>query len=323
MKKIKLLIVLVCVFGMKTISAQNYIGIVGDATTLGYAPEGIPLIQDSQNPNIFTYEGVLKPGKFKFHLKEDDWCIGSWINAAVVDQDLSATDYITTTGCNGPDNQWGVSVSGSYSIVIDLGLESITISTLDYFPNLYLVGDATPNGWDINNATPLVKDTENPAVFTWTGNLIPGEFKITTAKSFDGGWNWIHPVTQGQDLTLTNYEVLASGVGNDYKWVIDTEGSYTINLNLQSEVISIESNTALSLDDILQYNLSKNILNFELENIKNASISVFDSKGMLLTHKKINKTNNSINLSEINASGVLILRLLNNNIIKTSKVLMQ
>jgi PTS system glucitol/sorbitol-specific IIC component len=54
---------------------------------------------------------------------------------------------------------------------------------------IYLVGDATPNGWDLGNATPMVA-TESPFVFTWTGNLTAGELKFSCDKQDDWNGAW-------------------------------------------------------------------------------------------------------------------------------------
>ena len=50
-----------------------------------------------------------------------------WINASQANQALSASDYIITHGCDGPDNKWKVDASevDNYIISIDLQNQSI------------------------------------------------------------------------------------------------------------------------------------------------------------------------------------------------------
>lgn len=316
MKKITLSFLSVFFVGILTLSAQTYMGLVGDATPIGYTPTGLAMEQDAENPNIFTYRGELKPGNFKIHLVAGDWCDGTWINAAVANQDLTATNYIVTTGCDGPDNQWVVSTYGSYSIVVDLDIQTITITELTYYANLYLVGDASPSGWDINNATPLIVDGDNPALFSWTGSLIAGEFKIATAKTFDGGWDWIHPLTQGQDLSLNTYEILSSGSGADNKWVVSNSNTYTITLDLQNSTITIQQGT-LSIDknklpEVRLYpNPVSSILNVDTSGlgVNVTGYSVFDLNGrqILNGNFSINKTH--IDLKSIQSKGVIFIKL--------------
>jgi len=256
MKKSTLMLVFMTIgmFFMSNVFGQyDYLAIVGDAVPVGYVPQGDPMTQDQSDPNVFTYEGVFKPGNFKIHAEESgDWCAGDWLKPTVNNQDLTATDYIVTTGCDGPDNQWQVTQKGSYSITVDLTAETIVIELLDYYPNLFLLGDATSAGWDLNLAPDMTVDPSNPAVFTWTGNLSEGNFKIGTARTFDDGWDWIHPLTQGQSLSNTSYEIIEAGSGSDNQWVIDAaaEGEYSITVDLAAGTIVIEESTATSVKSV-------------------------------------------------------------------------
>jgi hypothetical protein len=63
----------------------------------------------------------------------------------------------------------------------DAQISTISFSATPYTPvtsTLYLVGDATPNGWDAGHATEM-KRTDN-GKFTWEGNLNVGSFKFLT-----------------------------------------------------------------------------------------------------------------------------------------------
>ncbi len=255
MKKftLRMVLMVIGVFSMFTATAQyNYLGMVGDAAPVGYVPEGDPMTLDPSNPNVFIYESVFKPGNFKIHTEAADWCIGDWLNSAVPDQSLTDTDYIITTGCDGPDNQWQVTQKGSYSITVDLDAATINIVSLDYYPKLFLLGDALSSGWDMDLAPDMTGDPSNPAVFTWEGSLSAGSFKIGTAKTFDDGWDWLHPLTHGQDLSNTSYEILEAGSGTDNQWVVDASsaGEYTVTVNLEAQTIEIEEGTATSIGSI-------------------------------------------------------------------------
>jgi hypothetical protein len=238
-----LVIFIMGMFSNISLFAQyQYLGIVGDAAPIGWNPAGDAMTKDSSNPNVFTYKSVLKAGKFKIHAEAADWCVGNWLNSAVPNQTLSATEFIITTGCDGPDNQWEVTQKGSYSITVDLEAGAINIVSLDYFPGLFLIGSAMPAGWDLGLAPNMTVDPSNPAVYKWTGSLSEGSFKIGTAKTFDGGWSWIHPLTQGQAWTNTAYEVVEAGSGTDNQWAVDaaSAGEYTVTVNLATQTIVIE-----------------------------------------------------------------------------------
>jgi hypothetical protein len=195
---------------------------------------------------------------------------------------------------------------------------------LPYYPNLYLVGDATPNGWNIDNATPLMVDSSNPALFTWTGPLVAGEFKISTAKSFGDGWDWIHPVSQGQDLTLDTYEILAAGSGSDYKWVISNPGDYTFTLDLQNATLQIYQGT-LSVDDFHKIKMYPNpvsqFIHLDLENIGEAKVVIFDVRGSKLFEKELNSRSNYLDLSNLNVQGLLFLQITSETYSETFKII--
>ena len=119
---------------------------------------------------------------------------------------------------------------------------------------IYLVGDATPNGWDIGNATPMMA-TDNPYVFTWAGNLTAGELKFTCDKKSDwnGAWfmnasgNGVAPTGEVEDMLFIDKsddyfksQYLDFSIGDvDQKWKITSAGHYTITLNQLDETISI------------------------------------------------------------------------------------
>ena len=51
--------------------------------------------------------------------------------------------------------------------------------------HLYMVGDATPAGWSIDNPFEMTRDTENKYLFTYHGKLKTGEIKLPLSK---GDW---------------------------------------------------------------------------------------------------------------------------------------
>jgi hypothetical protein len=119
---------------------------------------------------------------------------------------------------------------------------------------IYLVGDATPNGWDINNATPMTA-TSDPMVFTWTGQLNAGEIKFSFDKKSDWNGAWLM-CGLGNDVAPTGAEehalfinksdenlkgqYLDKNIGDvDQKWKINSSGTYTITINQLTETITI------------------------------------------------------------------------------------
>lgn len=114
-------------------------------------------------------------------------------------------------------------------------LQTISITTHSPITNtLYLIGDATPNGWDANNSTELQAISNTPKGFTWSGRLTAGKLKfITTLGDFAPSYN------KG---TSNNSLYFRSSDADPYdeQFEITEGGSYKITVNLITLAISIE-----------------------------------------------------------------------------------
>lgn len=100
-----------------------------------------------------------------------------------------------------------------------------SFSATPYAPvttTLYLVGDATPNGWSADNATEM-KRTDN-GIFTWQGNLKAGELKFLTTP---GQWlpSYNNDGNGGLVLRTSDEEP-------DVKFIITEDHFYQVEVNL-------------------------------------------------------------------------------------------
>ncbi len=216
--------------------------IVGDASPNGWnMPSSEAFTVDAGNPFIFTYEATLTPGDFKIAtFSSGDWCGGQWLNASQPDQVLTATDYIVTTGCDGPDNKWHVTeeTQGRYKITVNLSKKTVKIEPV----MLYIVGDGGPNGWNINNPEPMsVVD----GLYVFEGALgadnPTGEFKFS---KYQGDWcdgDWLVAATANQSVTDGSYKIRYGCEGDDNKWKLQDgdAGNYKITIDLDQETMTI------------------------------------------------------------------------------------
>jgi len=110
------------------------LNLVGDATPAGWnigTPE--PMIQDSENPNLFTWEGALKAGEFKISTFSGGWCDGDWLLALAPNMPINEGEYAYSvySGCapNELDYKWRVQPGeeGDYKITVDVENGSIAI----------------------------------------------------------------------------------------------------------------------------------------------------------------------------------------------------
>jgi len=207
------------------------------------------MTKDPTNPFIFRMGRVLDwngGGEFKFGTKS-----GECNNMYHPTQ--ASAPYTWTEAMNDDtgDNKWSIpedECGKPYKMALDItpGSENLQMGVFVPYEGMYLVGDATPNGWDIGNATPMVVvDAYN---FTWTGNLVKGDLKFSCDKQSDWGGAWFM-ASEGEKEFAEGTEVItfvdkhiASNGDIDRKWNVKYAGKYTIELNQLTERMTVRKN---------------------------------------------------------------------------------
>lgn len=132
--------------------------------------------------------------------------------------------------------QMMASCDGEKDITIIDGNLPIKTSTL------FMVGDATPNGWNIDAPTPLTASEADPMIFEWTGSLNKGEMKLCLTT---GNWDaaFIRPMTAGEEISKTNItnKTFDMHAGDpDNKWKVTEEGKYKLSFDMRNWTFSTE-----------------------------------------------------------------------------------
>ncbi len=124
-----------------------------------------------------------------------------------------------------------------------LVIAMFTLSTMMAHPGrLYLIGDATPNGWDLHTAALML--TVEDGVYEWVGDLSAGDLKFLENEDWIPSYG---PATQG--------EALASGTmvkreqelqDNDNKYTVSA-GRYSLRVDLRGEApqLTVEDGTGM------------------------------------------------------------------------------
>lgn len=105
---------------------------------------------------------------------------------------------------------------------------------------LYIVGDATPAAWDVNNMCPLEMSEEDHLVFIYDGILSQGELKAYLTQ---GSWDQapcVRPMTAGSPISKadnTEQFQLYTG-GEDLKWSVKDSGHYRLVFDLRNWTLS-------------------------------------------------------------------------------------
>ena len=226
---------------------------VGDVTGWDF----LLMQQDPLDPFLFRY-GIFfqSAGEFKFGTSQ-----GSWENMykATSEKAPYTSQGVEFVKGYDPDNKWYLNDSETnmaYKVCLDIrpGKERMIMRPFTPYTEMYLVGSATPGGWDLGSGTPMTVDPSNPDVFTWTGRLTEGEMKISADLQSDWNGAWFMAASANAAPTGTiektifidksdnglaeQYPDIAIG-DVDLKWVISEPGTYTITLNQLLEEITI------------------------------------------------------------------------------------
>ena len=237
-----------------TISAE-YLGayapeklyIVGSATAGGWSLDNATELTPVDGiEGEYTWTGYLSKGTFKATTVKDfgaPFYRPSSSDCQISENGITATDVVLTSE---PDDQWNVVTAGNYKI--DINTKKMTISA-EYLGDpgkrpietstLYILGDATPNSWDIGAPTPLVMKSEH--VFVYEGKLFQGALQATAMA---GDWNvpFILPVANGCKISKTGVESDEFDylVDHTNMWQVEDAGNYRLTFDLENWTINAE-----------------------------------------------------------------------------------
>jgi len=179
----------------------------------------------------------LNAGEFKIPTTTGNWGT-DYFMPPTNHPALTSTAVQLIAGGN-PDNKWEITTPGPYKILLNISSSPfIQIKSFTPYKQLWMVGDATSAGWNIDAPVAMAPTAGNPYEFTYTGALKAGEFKIPTATG-DWGTDYFMPPVNDAGITETNAVFIPSG-NPDNKWKITDAGNYKITLNQLYETIKIE-----------------------------------------------------------------------------------
>lgn len=215
----------------------------------------VPMTKTS-DPNVFTYQAEMRwyndNKQFKFCTSQGEWDEIYYIvpSSGVV----PGTSYAYATfGEDAPNNArlcseltgdlddyfWGIheGEDGIYDITLnvkDMTVTVVLVQKLDEpefkLNQLYIVGDATPAGWEINNPYPM--ENIAPNVFKYEGPLTQGEMKCPVNNSGLYEDEFLMPLVHGTVINKSGVadaavEYVATG-SPDSKWKVADSGNYEI-----------------------------------------------------------------------------------------------
>ncbi len=114
-----------------------------------------------------------------------------------------------------------------------------TVNCLPY-ENVWMVGDATPAGWDIDHPYQMTRDGSRPEIFYYDGYLGQGEMKCPLQNDRGWGCDYIMPLEGGTHEDGDPTIQVVYGGNPDNKWQITNPGEYHVEINTSLMTISFE-----------------------------------------------------------------------------------
>lgn len=214
--------------------------LIGDATEGGWEVTDATPMTYIKSSSTFEWEGRLKGGLIRFVCQNTSR--GFWPGYA---KDMSAEGnkmkYFETAPSKDEDKSFDIILPGKYKITANISTRDVVIDPIDV--NVWMIGDATPNGWSWDNMVEMIQSDQDGNVFTWTGELKAGEIKFSlagpTAQYLSG--EFVYAKKANADIT-TDTDIDKREGGEDYKWKLTGEqaGKYTITINFNTNKISFE-----------------------------------------------------------------------------------
>ena len=208
---------------------------VGHATDWGFTEMTV----DPADPFVFHFNADLsKGGEFKIGAA-NNFDSSTVFLRPEVNETPEGTGLKVVKWAGEPDNKWKIN-GGTYKIKLDTKEMTIDIVPYTPYPTIYMIGDASPAGWNIDGATPMT--TESTYISTWTGNLNKGELKFSLDKKSDWTGDWFLASKDGINPSGSEEQMIYSknGANPDNKWKIEEAGTYSITIDQLRETVIIK-----------------------------------------------------------------------------------
>lgn len=228
--------------------------------------------RDRDNADLFHFRGYMEraqwgkePGMFKI-LTKHNWGTEFHPGASNVALTSYTVGQAQTMTLDGNDTKWELPENGSgngyWEFTVDPVNKTMTVNKFthdfDYFTEMYLVGAAMPGGWEAADAVTMARTSRG--VYTWTGTVKAGDFKVIRKKNFSSGCYVANTENEAIVLGTANnlkYErnYMLHGSGNDYKFVIgeadaNKEVTITMDLNTMTLLVEEAKNPSTGIDGI-------------------------------------------------------------------------
>lgn len=239
MKNLKYILVAVFALVGLVVSAQTV-----DALWIsGSAVQGGSVRLQSLGNNTFKLATALKAGEVKIQTTEKLTADTRFLVPVEADASLVNNGIAWRLESDPKAAGWQVLFDEDhYRLTVDLNTSTMHGELVAPWHELFVGGGATKNGWDDKHMQAFTQDTNNPYLWTWTGQLSRNDQYVEpTLFKLEGQLSWgpkqLHPLTEGEDiLSSTRFR----RGGDDTRWSVKRDGRYKITIDLFYETVKAE-----------------------------------------------------------------------------------
>ena len=177
---------------------------------------------------VYRWSGQMNTGKFRFVVSTGGFAPGYWKEN---DDPADMSIRFSESALGGSDDRaFEITEAGGYIITADT--KNLTVTIDKGIENLYMIGGATPGGWELSTRTPMTKTGD--WTFSWTGTLKAGTdgFKFITS----GDW-WPGYVNDGNGKLA--YYASNPGDALDIKFTVSETAVYKVDANLEALTLKV------------------------------------------------------------------------------------
>lgn len=214
--------------------------------------------------NVYSYHGPLRKGAFKIGTTVGDSYqafIHPLTDGEVIGEEKIVDKAFQTPRYGGEDECWQIDKDGVYKLefnILTQTYSSVYEGMLNEWDSpiesnaVYIVGTSVDVSWELANAQQMLRDANDPYLFTWTGTLMPGSLRFALNNS-----TWEYPVLRpesdkrpvGKDKPLEGDRVRFTSDVDD-NWKVTDPGNYTLTVNLRDLVMSARYNSPCDLPPV-------------------------------------------------------------------------
>ena len=211
--------------------APETLYIIGDMTEGGWTPSAATLMERTSG-GVFSFECIAEEGDaFRFITTTSS----EWPAYIPADGTENGLEFCPEKPSETVGTDFIIPETSRYRITADLLDMEVTVEDI-MTQTLYLIGDATPGGWDLSSLTEM--EMTGKGQFTWTGTLMAGGegFKFVTTRNFWPGY--VKAVESPDDMTLRYSETELPG-DEDRKFQVDKNATYRVDVDLLALTVSV------------------------------------------------------------------------------------